>query len=198
MEYNLFKQNFISHKPLFSELTPYSTNNPQISMLPLSFFAWYIFWVVTRVFPVAVINRHPHDRCLVPVTIPWFQSQTDKLMRGRKKRHWHQDANIFWWILICLGGRRWGIEKISFQIFFWQLIWKAWLVYVVHGNAASPSTNLWWRRQDPQIPERLPAGDRGSRAFWQISDAGRSCAGIESLSLMAAGWQFLRGRYQST
>ena len=40
--------------------------------------------------------------------------------------------------------------------------------------AAARSTN--------SLAERLPAGDRGSRAFWQISDGGRSCAGIESLS----------------
>ena len=49
-------------------------------------------------------------------------------------------------------------------------------------NAASPSTN-WWCGQDPQIPRlRLPAGVEGSLAFWQISDAGRSYAAIESLS----------------
>ena len=44
------------------------------------------FWAVTCVVcPVAGINRHPHDRCLVPVTIPWFQSQTSKLMRRKEE-----------------------------------------------------------------------------------------------------------------
>ena len=106
--------NFVSH----STHTPRTLRQSVLTslLLWLFFFCRYCrcgikFWAVTCVCPVAVINRHPHDCCLVPVTIPWFQSQTTKLMK--RKEAGEEEDHLVTILLQC------NIQNNTFCTFPW-------------------------------------------------------------------------------